>query len=85
MRHKARAVLGVVFGFAVQKGWLTINPVSKPKRGGTRAERMERGSGGTKDRKRYPEREGTRPAVDRDPRAVADHGRGHGADGVVTG
>jgi len=53
MRQKTRALLALLFGYAVQKRWLTISPVSKPKRGGTRAERIERGGGSTKDRRRY--------------------------------
>jgi integrase len=57
MRAKVRALLGVLFGYAVEQGWLTTSPVRKPRRDGTRAARIERGTVQAKDRRRYLDEE----------------------------
>lgn len=55
MRRKGRALLNTLFNYALEQKppWLTVNPVPKQRRGSTRAERMERKNGSTRDRKRF--------------------------------
>ncbi len=52
MRERTRALLSVTFNYAIEKGWMNRNPVSRPRKRRTRAELLEqRGNG--EARKRY--------------------------------
>lgn len=53
MRDKARRVLSAVFGFAVERNWLAVNPAKRPKSSTTRQERIDRGQSSAKKADRY--------------------------------
>jgi integrase len=56
MRGKVKALLSVLFAYALEQGWVETNPATRPKKRRTRAEILtERGNGG--ESKRYLEHE----------------------------
>jgi hypothetical protein len=52
MRERTRALASVAFNYAIEKGWMNRNPVSRPRRRRTRAELLEQRPAGD-ERKRY--------------------------------
>jgi integrase len=50
MRRKVRSLLSTLFGYAIEQGWATSNPVSRPPKRRTRAEKLRERP---EQRKRY--------------------------------